>query len=116
MLHSIGCQGEFWWKRKNLPVESRASLPDGTGETPVAPPTRSVFQQLPRNHHPLNFACPFANRAQLYVAIKLLRRIILDEPIPAVDLHTFIGAPHCYLAGVKLGHRGFHRGLLASVF
>src|SRR5215469_8132423 len=29
------------------------------------------FEQLPRNHHPLNLARPFADRAQLHIAIKL---------------------------------------------
>src|SRR5208282_2269788 len=60
-------------------------LPSGTNQA-----VRDlVLQQLPRNHQPLNLASPFANGAQLHVAIKLLRRIVLDEPISAVDLHPF---------------------------
>src|SRR5579864_2760758 len=64
--------------------------------------TGLVLQQLPRDHQPLNFARALTNRAQLHIAVKLLRRVIFDEPIPAVNLHTFVGAPHRDLAGVQL--------------
>src|SRR5580698_5652211 len=49
-----------------------------------------TLQQLPRNHHPLNLARPLANRAQLHIAIKLLRRIVLDEAISTMNLHAFL--------------------------
>src|SRR6266851_9287775 len=38
-----------------------------------------IFQQLPRNHQALDFACPLADRTQFHVAIKLLCWIVLDE-------------------------------------
>src|SRR5256885_11253473 len=51
-------------------------------------------QQLPRNHETLNFARPFANRAQFDVAEEFLGRIVFDEPVPAVNLHALLGRAH----------------------
>ena len=68
-----------------------------------------LAEQLPRNHQLLNFASPLANRAQLHVAIKLLRRIILNESIPAMDLHAFIRHAHRHLAGKQFRHARFPR-------
>src|SRR5687768_12150748 len=44
-------------------------------------------QQAPRDHEFLDFARSFADRAELHVAIELLDREVLDEPVAAVDLH-----------------------------
>jgi hypothetical protein len=63
-----------------------------------------IFQQLPRNHQPLNLAGTLANRAQLHIAVILLGGIIFDESVPTVNLHPFIGAPHGNFAGVELRH------------
>src|SRR5215831_12387346 len=74
-----------------------------------------ILQQLPRDHQSLNLAGAFANRTQLHVAIEFFRGIILDEPVPSMNLHRFIRALHCDFAGKELGHGGFHRGLQARV-
>src|SRR4051812_48690234 len=75
-----------------------------------------LFQQVPRDHQPLDLARTLTDGAQLHVAIKLLRRIIFDEPIAAMDLHALIGATHGDLAGIKLRHCGLLRGLESGVF
>src|SRR3954465_14604499 len=64
----------------------------------------SVLQELPRDDQSLDLARAFADRAQLHVPVVLLRRIILDEAIAAVDLHRLVGAAHRHFAGIKLGH------------
>src|ERR1700675_3373941 len=75
-----------------------------------------VFQQLPRNHQPLDLARPLADGAQLHVAIKLFRRIVFDKTVSAMNLHAFVGAPDGYFAGIQLGHGRFQRGLHAGIF
>src|ERR1700674_3960938 len=72
-------------------------------------------EDLARNDHALNFAGAFAYGAQLYVAVKLLRRIVLDESVPAEHLHRLVGHAHRDFAGVKLGHARFAREALAPV-
>src|SRR5258707_11411932 len=54
-------------------------------------------------------------RSKLHVAIKLFRRIVLDEAVAAVDLHALVGAAHRHLTGVEFRHRGFLGGLQAGV-
>src|ERR1700674_3358609 len=61
-------------------------------------------EDLARNDHALNFAGAFADGAQLYVAVKLLRRIVLDESVSAKHLHRLVGHAHRNFAGVELGH------------
>src|ERR1041385_5900564 len=75
-----------------------------------------VLQQFPGNHNPLDFAGAFADGAELHVAIKLFRRIILDEAVAAVDLHAFICALHSHFTGIELGHGRFLRRLHACIF
>jgi hypothetical protein len=75
------------------------------GRTNASAPTCLLFQQLPRDHQPLNLARPFANCAQLHVAVILLSRIVFDEPVPPMNLHAFIRAPHGDFAGVEFRHR-----------
>src|SRR5258706_15712039 len=53
-----------------------------------------LLQQLSCNHQPLNLAGPFADRAELHVAVILLGWIIFDETVPTVNLHAFVGALH----------------------
>ena len=45
-----------------------------------------LFQELARNDEPLNLAGALSDRAQLYIPIEFLHRVIFDEPIAAVDL------------------------------
>src|SRR6202167_1634639 len=86
--------------------------PEERGEeelSSITPSPRPLLlpQNLTRNHHPLNLAGPFANRAQFHVAIKLLRRIILDEPIPAVNLHCLVGHAYGHFSRVQFRHARF---------
>src|SRR5215469_10575442 len=57
-----------------------------------------ALEQLPRNHHPLNLTRTLADRAQLHIAIKLLRRVVLDEPVPTMNLYAVIADPARCLA------------------
>src|SRR5258707_11015007 len=66
-----------------------------------------LAEQLPCNNQLLNFAGTFADGAELYVAIKLFRRIILDEAVASVNLHAFVGDADCNFAGKKFSHAGF---------
>src|ERR1700678_1054261 len=88
----------------------------GSGRFTPHPSGRSIFQQLPRNHQPLNLAGAFANGAQLHVAVILLGRIVFDEAVSAMNLYAFIGASNGHFAGVMLRHRWFQRGLHAYIF
>lgn len=72
---------------KSAPIRSRSE--------PVF--RKLFFQKLTRNDEPLNLASAFTNRAQLYVAIELLDRIIFDESIAAVNLQGLIGHLHGHL-------------------
>ena len=69
----------------------------------------SSRQQLPRDHEPLNLAGAFADGGELDVAEEFLGRIVLHEPVAAVDLHAVVGGLDGNLAGVELGHRRFER-------
>ena len=71
---------------------------------PIPCPFLLSLQHFPRNHQPLNLAGPLPDRAQLHVAIKLLRRIVLDEAIPAMQLHPFLANPHRDLTRIQLRH------------
>src|ERR1017187_353603 len=75
----------------------------------------SVLEDLPCDDQPLNFAGALANRAQLYIAVKLLGGIVLDKSIAAVNLHALVGAAHRNLAAVELRHRGLERGLHTGI-
>src|SRR5438477_279668 len=68
-----------------------------------------LAKQLPRNNQFLNFAGTFSDGAELHVAVKLFRGIVLDEAIPAVNLHALIGDANGHFAGERLGHAGFPR-------
>src|SRR6266478_6373574 len=50
-----------------------------------------LAEELPGNHQLLNFAGAFTDGAELHVAVILLRGVILDEPIAAVNLHALVG-------------------------
>src|SRR5262249_45615762 len=64
----------------------------------------SILQQLPRDHQALDLAGALADGAELHIAIKLFRRVVLDKAVAAVDLYAFVGRLHRHLAGIKLGH------------
>src|SRR5271156_299348 len=66
-----------------------------------------LSQNLPRDHQPLDFTGTFANRAQLHIAIKFLRRIILDETVAAVNLYRFIRYPHGHFSSIEFRHARF---------
>src|SRR5271166_5982965 len=76
----------------------------------------SILQDLPRDDQPLNLAGSLANGAQLHITIELLGGIVLDEPVAAVNLNSFVGTLHCDLARVQLRHRGFKGGFHSRVF
>src|SRR5882757_3512073 len=65
----------------------------------------SLLQYLSRDHHALNFAGAFSYGAQLYIAVELFRRIVLDEAVAAVNLDALIADPHRCLARKELCHR-----------
>src|SRR6266481_6122210 len=50
-----------------------------------------LSEELPGNHQFLNFAGAFADGAELHVAVKLLRWIVLDEAVSAMNLHALVG-------------------------
>jgi len=53
-----------------------------------------LAEELPGNHQLLNFAGALADSAELHVAIILLRGIILDEAVAAMNLHALVGHLH----------------------
>src|SRR5690242_16328727 len=73
------------------------------------PNPSSAFQELPRDNQPLYLAGAFADGAKLYVAIKLLDRIILDEAVPAMNLYCFVGDANRRLGSEQLRHGGLSR-------
>src|SRR5581483_2777087 len=75
-----------------------------------------IFQNLSRDHQPLNLARSFANGAQLHVAVKLFRWIILNESIATVNLYPFICDSNSDFAGVELRHGRLQSSLHAGVF
>src|SRR5712691_3458356 len=74
-----------------------------------------ALEQLARDHHALDLAGAFADGAQLHVPVELFDRIILDEPVAAVNLHGLIGGTHRGLRGVQLGHGRFLVNVCAVV-
>src|SRR5215212_5853411 len=72
---------------------ARAS-PDRTRSARGIGALTSGSQQLAGDDEALHFAGAFADRHQLDVAKKFLRRIILYEPIAAVHLHAIFGGAH----------------------
>jgi len=71
-----------------------------------AVPTPFMRKHLPRlarrftgNHQALNLAGAFANVAQLYVPLEFFHGVVLDEALPAKDLHRFNGSPDCNPTG-----------------
>src|SRR6185437_8961905 len=73
------------------------------------------LQNFPRDDHALDFAGALADGAELDVAVELLRWVILDEPIPTVELHGLVADADGDFAGVELGHAGFAGDALACV-
>src|SRR5271157_1239427 len=79
-------------------------------------PISLVFQDLPRDDQPLDFAGAFADGAQLHMAIELLGGIVFDESVAAVNLHALVGTADSHFTCVELCHRGFERGLHPRIF
>src|ERR1019366_8451227 len=84
--------------RPQVPVRLRLPLLSHTAGELL--PIQSTLQDLARDDQALNFAGAFADGAELDVAVKLLGRIVLDKSVAAMNLHPFVGAPHCDLAGI----------------
>src|SRR6185312_16714142 len=57
----------------------------------------------------------FADGAELHIAVELLRWVVFDEAVAAVELHGLVADAHGYFAGVELGHAGFAGDALARV-
>src|SRR5215813_8882458 len=91
-------------------LEGRSRVSSGLRRFSIA------LQQLPRNNHALDLARPLADCAKLYIAVVLLRGIVLDEPIAAMNLNAFIRAAHRNLTRVEFGHRRFLRCLQPRIF
>src|SRR5579872_2239071 len=47
------------------------------------------IEKLARDHQPLDLARSLTDGAQLHVAVKLFHRVILQEPVAAMNLHGF---------------------------
>src|SRR5579884_2011875 len=58
-----------------------------------------VLQQVAGDDETLDLAGPFADGAELDVAVELFCGIVLDESVAAVDLHAFVGAADGDFAG-----------------
>ena len=93
----------------SMPVAARASARAGRlreiCSRPVA--VHQLFEQLPRDHQPLDLAGAFADGAELDVAVELLHRIVLDEAVAAVNLDGLVRDAHGGLGREQLGHGGF---------
>src|SRR6185437_15859826 len=63
-------------------------------------------QELAGNDHSLDFASAFADGAELYVAVILFGRVVLDEAVATMNLDGFIGHADGHFSGVELGHAG----------
>src|SRR5437764_4704043 len=88
-----------------------------SGEAVIASNDRSGFcEQIPGDHHALNLAGAFADRAELHVGVVLLRGKFFDEAVAAEDLHAFLRAAHGHLARLELSQRGELRHFLTRVF
>src|SRR5258707_4239154 len=68
-----------------------------------------LVEDLPGNHHALNFAGAFADGAEFRVTVKFLDGIILDETVASEDLPRFVRDTYSDFAGVKFGHAGLFR-------
>src|SRR6266516_8103532 len=64
-------------------------------------------QELPGDHHALNFARPLADFADLGVAHHALDWVFGRVPVPAVELDSLGRRAHAQLGGVELGYRRF---------
>src|SRR5271170_5131784 len=74
------------------------------------------LENLARDYHALNLAGSLADGAELYIAIVLLRRIVLDKAVAAVQLHRLIADAHRHFARVEFRHRRLASHTLARVF
>src|SRR5438067_5295463 len=86
-------------------TRSASKVVSASGIKDLIASTNLHLEQLARDHQSLDLAGALSDGAQLHIAVKLLSRIILDEAVPAVDLHTLVGAAHCHFAGIELCHR-----------
>src|SRR5215467_4328162 len=65
----------------------------------------AIGQEISGDDHPLDLGGPFANRAELHVAIVLLGREVFHETVAAEDLHSLFRTADGDLGGVELRHR-----------
>src|ERR1700722_17551261 len=92
-----------------LPGPARARLPGANARSaPLRPlPDHTIgllAQNLAGDDQALDFAGSLTYRAQLYVAVELLYRIVLDEAVAPVQLHRLIADLHRDFTGHQLGH------------
>src|SRR5258708_1576525 len=106
------------WSWFSINVAARASARRSPLRTPSAKSVTILLgvQNLARDHQPLNLAGAFADGAQLHVAIEFLHRVILEEAVPTMNLHGFIGHANRGLGGKQLGHRRLLVHVAAIVF
>src|SRR5215813_12687721 len=62
-----------------------------------------LAEKLARDDQTLNFAGALTDGAKLHVAIELLGRIVLDEPVATVDLYALVGHFDGHFTRVQLG-------------
>src|SRR5512134_1314237 len=78
--------------------------------SPARTPSASEWsggKELSGDDEPLDLARAFADGRELDVAEILLGGVILDKPVPAMDLDAVFCRAHGDFAGVELGHGGF---------
>src|SRR6478672_3651358 len=56
--------------------------------------------------HLLDLIGALADREDLRVAVEAAHGVLLDEPVPAVDLHGLLGTAHRQATGLQLGLGG----------
>src|SRR5688572_10734472 len=75
----------------------------------------STGKELAGDDQPLDLAGALADRGELHVAEVLLRGVVLDEPVAAMNLDAVLGRANGNLARVQLGYRRFQRRAAALV-
>src|ERR1700732_3319729 len=88
---------------------SPSKLPDHVSRITLRP------QDLSRDDGALDFACTFANGAQLRIAPVFFSGIVLDVSVSAVDLNGLFGDANGTLTRIQLRHRRLLGSRLAGV-
>src|SRR5438445_572193 len=88
------------------------TLPPPTAMIRSMPSSETCAPHLGGNDHFLYFRTARADRADFYLPIKSLDRIIMNVAITAEDLHAIIGYAQRRFGDIKFGDGRFHhRGL-----